>query len=133
MKRIGLIIERHWHYGRRLCEGIAAYSRERGGLALPELDQALAKAVVSPRQATHVYLRYRTTCPELAGILYTRGVDDRYHSDFGFWPDGKVHDAVIALEGWSRSGKRLRLDESASFVFKFGEGEIELIEVGVVR
>ena len=27
----------------------------------------------------------------------------------------------------------LRLDESASFVFKFGEGEIELIEVGVVR
>lgn len=34
MKRIGLIIERHWHYGRRLCEGIAAYSRERGGLAL---------------------------------------------------------------------------------------------------
>ena len=108
-------------------------TRERGGLALPELDQALAKAVVSPRQATHVYLRYRTTCPELAGILYTRGVDDRYHSDFGFWPDGKVHDAVIALEGWSRSGKRLRLDESASFVFKFGEGEIELIEVGVVR
>ena len=40
---------------------------------------------------------------------------------------------MIALEGWSRSGKRLRLDESASFVFKFGEGEIELIEVGVVR
>jgi len=34
MKRIGLIIERHWHYGRRLCEGIAAYSRETGDLTL---------------------------------------------------------------------------------------------------
>jgi LacI family transcriptional regulator len=34
MKRIGLIIERHWHYGRRLCEGIAAYARERGDLSL---------------------------------------------------------------------------------------------------
>ena len=34
MKRIGLLIERHWHYGRRICEGIAAYSRERGGLVL---------------------------------------------------------------------------------------------------
>ena len=34
MKRIGLIIERHWHYGRRLCEGIAACARERGDLAL---------------------------------------------------------------------------------------------------
>ncbi|MCQ2394957.1 MAG: DNA-binding transcriptional regulator [Kiritimatiellae bacterium] len=38
MKRIGLLIERHWHYGRRLCEGIAAYSRERGDLALEFLD-----------------------------------------------------------------------------------------------
>ena len=40
MKRIGLLIERHWHYGRRLCEGIAAYSRECGDLALefPEWD-----------------------------------------------------------------------------------------------
>ena len=40
MKRIGLIIERHWHYGRRLCEGIAAYSRKRGDLTLefPEWD-----------------------------------------------------------------------------------------------
>ena len=34
MKRIGLMIERHWHYGRRLCEGIAAYARETGDLAL---------------------------------------------------------------------------------------------------
>ena len=34
MKRIGLMIERHWHYGRRLCEGIAAVSRETGGLSL---------------------------------------------------------------------------------------------------
>ena len=34
MKRIGLLIERHWHYGRRLCEGIAAVSRETGGLSL---------------------------------------------------------------------------------------------------
>ena len=28
------MIERHWHYGRRLCEGIAAYARESGDLAL---------------------------------------------------------------------------------------------------
>lgn len=34
MKRIGLIIERHWHYGRRICEGIAAFSREHGGFSL---------------------------------------------------------------------------------------------------
>lgn len=34
MKRIGLLIERHWHYGRRLCEGIAACARERGDLSL---------------------------------------------------------------------------------------------------
>ena len=34
MKRIGLLIERHWHYGRRICEGIAAYSRANGNLAL---------------------------------------------------------------------------------------------------
>lgn len=47
MKRIGLFIERHWHYGRRLCEGIAAYSREAGDLALefPDLD-----ALNSPRE-----------------------------------------------------------------------------------
>lgn len=34
MKRIGLIVERHWHYGRKICEGAAAFSREHGGLAL---------------------------------------------------------------------------------------------------
>lgn len=34
MKRVGLLIERHWHYGRRLCEGIAAFARERGDLSL---------------------------------------------------------------------------------------------------
>lgn len=34
MKRIGLIIERHWHYGRRLCEGVAEYARLRGDWAL---------------------------------------------------------------------------------------------------
>jgi LacI family transcriptional regulator len=34
MKRIGLLIERHWHYGRRLCEGIAAFARESGDLSL---------------------------------------------------------------------------------------------------
>ena len=34
MKRVGLLIERHWHYGRRLCEGIAAYARESGDLSL---------------------------------------------------------------------------------------------------
>lgn len=38
MKRIGLMIERHWHYGRRLCEGIAAVSREAGTLSLEFLD-----------------------------------------------------------------------------------------------
>ena len=38
MKRIGLLIERHWHYGRRLCEGIAACSRECGDLALEFLE-----------------------------------------------------------------------------------------------
>lgn len=38
MVRIGLVIERHWHYGRCLCEGIAAYSRERGNLSLEFLD-----------------------------------------------------------------------------------------------
>lgn len=40
MKRIGLLIERHWHYGRRLCEGIASYSRKCGDLELefPEWD-----------------------------------------------------------------------------------------------
>ena len=39
MKRIGLLIERHWHYGRRLCEGIAAYSRERGDLVLEFIER----------------------------------------------------------------------------------------------
>jgi len=34
MKRIGLLIERHWHYGRRLCEGIAAFARDSGDLSL---------------------------------------------------------------------------------------------------
>ena len=38
MKHIGLIVERHWHYGRRLCEGIAACSREDGGVALEFVD-----------------------------------------------------------------------------------------------
>ena len=38
MKRIGLIIERHWHYGRHLCEGIAAYSREAGDISLEFLE-----------------------------------------------------------------------------------------------
>ena len=38
MKKIGLLIERHWHYGRRLCEGIAAFSRESGALSLEFID-----------------------------------------------------------------------------------------------
>ena len=52
MKRIGLIIERHWHYGRRLCEGVAAYSRETGSLALefPAWD-----ALDSPRDLRRRY------------------------------------------------------------------------------
>lgn len=38
MTKIGLFIERHWHYGRMLCEGIAAYSRENGDISLEFLD-----------------------------------------------------------------------------------------------
>jgi LacI family transcriptional regulator len=38
VKKIGLLIERHWHYGRRLCEGIAARSRESGDLSLEFLE-----------------------------------------------------------------------------------------------
>lgn len=38
MKKIGLLIERHWHYGRRLCEGIASRSRELGEISLEFLD-----------------------------------------------------------------------------------------------
>ena len=34
MKKIGLMIERHWHYGRRLCEGVAAFARGHGALSL---------------------------------------------------------------------------------------------------
>ena len=41
-----MLIERHWHYGRRLCEGVAAYSRECGDLSLefPEW-----KSVTNPK------------------------------------------------------------------------------------
>lgn len=38
MKKIGLLIERHWHYGRRLCEGIAACSRRSGDLSLEFIE-----------------------------------------------------------------------------------------------
>ncbi len=38
MQRIGLLIERHWHYGRRLCEGIASRARELGGMSLEFID-----------------------------------------------------------------------------------------------
>lgn len=49
MKRIGLLIERHWHYSRRLCEGIAAFSRGRGDLLLefPEFGAAQRRRVLS--------------------------------------------------------------------------------------
>lgn len=40
MKRVGLIVERHWHYGRKICEGAAAFSREHGGLALEFHDES---------------------------------------------------------------------------------------------
>lgn len=44
MYRIGLFIERHWHYGRRACEGIAAFARGRGDWSAEFPDwSALAK------------------------------------------------------------------------------------------
>jgi LacI family transcriptional regulator len=50
MKRIGLMIERHWHYGRRLCEGIAAYARETGDLALDFIGWDAANDTKAIRQ-----------------------------------------------------------------------------------
>ena len=29
MKRIGIFVERHWHYGRSICEGVAAFASAR--------------------------------------------------------------------------------------------------------
>ena len=49
MKRIGLIIERHWHYGRRLCEGIAEYARTQSDWTLdfPEWSELRDRAALS--------------------------------------------------------------------------------------
>ena len=44
------MIERHWHYGRRLCEGIAAYARETGDLALDFIGWDAANDTKAIRQ-----------------------------------------------------------------------------------
>ena len=44
------MIERHWHYGRRLCEGIAAYARENGDLALDFIGWDAANDTKAIRQ-----------------------------------------------------------------------------------
>ena len=49
MKRFGLILERHWHYGRRVCEGIAAYAREQGDILLEFLDWGMLSPISSQR------------------------------------------------------------------------------------
>ena len=108
-------------------------TREKGNYASADLNAKLAAAVAQPMPATHVYLRYRTRDPDLKGLLITRTKDESYHSNIGFVPDGEAHDAVILLEGWSRSGRMMAVDPGASFVFKLDGGAIDLIEVGVVR
>lgn len=67
MKRIGLLIERHWHYGRRLCEGIAAYSREYGDLALEFPDWTKLGNVKALRQYDGFIARIWS--PEMASQL----------------------------------------------------------------
>ena len=78
MNRIGLLIERHWHYGRRLCEGIAAYSREHGELALEFPDWDILDDAKALRQYDGFIVRVWS--PEMAARLRTanRPVVDVY-------------------------------------------------------
>lgn len=105
----------------------------KGNYASGELNTKLSKILSANPGITHLYLRYRTSVPYLSGKLATIAADDAYYSVIGFSSDGQVHDAVIPMEGWSRSGVPLRVSDKMRFVFELGEGELELIEVGVVE
>lgn len=107
--------------------------RTKGNYASGELNAKLSKILSADPGITHLYLRYRTSVPYLSGKLATIAADDAYYSVIGFSSDGQVHDAVIPMEGWSRSGLPLRVSDKMRFVFEFGAGELELIEVGVVE
>ena len=108
-----------------------ARRRAKGAVASGELDAHLRAALAATPGARNIYLRYRTSCATLTGKLLTVTADDTYHSDIGFIPDGAVHDAVIRLEGWSRTGLPLAIDARTRFIFRLGDGEIELLEAGV--
>ena len=51
------MIERHWHYGRRICEGVAAFARENGGLSLEFLKWEDLKDVAALRKVDGIIAR----------------------------------------------------------------------------
>ena len=107
-------------------------SREKGNYASDELNRKMSATIAANPNITHIYLRYRTSVAYLDGKLQTKTADDTYHSSIGFVPDGQEHDAVIPIEGWSRSGVAYVPSEKMRFVFALGAGAIDLVEVGIV-
>ena len=81
MKRTGLLIERHWHYGRRLCEGIAAVARETGGLSLEFLAWDAIRDVKALRAFDGFIARVRSTAMASALKAAGRPVVDVYSGE----------------------------------------------------
>lgn len=90
MKKIGLLIERHWHYGRSLCEGIAAFSREHGGISLHFLEWNAVNNVKTLRQfdgfiariwSREIADRFKATGRPVIDVYGSDPCDDFVHVD----------------------------------------------------
>lgn len=75
------MIERHWHYGRRLCEGIAAVSRETGDLSLEFLSWDTIRDVKTLRRFDGFIARVRSAAMASALRAAGRPVVDVYSGE----------------------------------------------------
>ena len=80
------MIERHWHYGRSICEGVAAFARENGGLSLEFLKWEDLKDVATLRKLDGIIARVWSESMAKALRSSRRPIIDVYgsgvHDDF---------------------------------------------------